>query len=62
MNPTCCRCGREVTNAQAYGWDKRRRLFWCDDCADPLPPEIGIRAALIRVLSWLSALWGAFRP
>ena len=58
MKPTCCKCGRPVTNKQGYGWDKKRRLFWCEDCADPLPQRGAVEAAILKLLSWLIGLCG----
>jgi len=59
--PRCCKCGRPVTNEQGYGWDGKRRLWWCEDCADPLPKSRGMRAVVLRILSWLAGLWGLVR-
>ncbi len=56
--PACCQCGRLVTNEQAYGWDRKRRRWWCEDCADPLTPRQTARAAILEVLSRLGGLWG----
>lgn len=36
--PPCCKCGRPITDDQGYGHDRRRRLFWCEDCADQSEP------------------------